>query len=218
MYHKPWLIHLDITNFAVSFPHPPHSHSLPPAHPQSRRPAAMRLTGSHQVLSIQYIYLYRHILYCGESVVYLYIYIHLFTYSHILCIMDVQNNVHIYIYNIVCMSLPMRNILIYHGIFLGLPHVQTNCFITTQVVCGIFVQRNGGILDILLPTLIQHLDGWWRSLWKWGDVPRQKNWWWTHGFGIAASVRQPPSFFQISHTNANLLGYQILSHVISHYY
>ena len=36
------------------------------------------------------------------------------------------------------------------------------------------------------------------SLWKRGDVPRLKNWWWTDGFGIAAIIRQPPSFFQIS--------------------
>ena len=58
--------------------------------------------------------------------------------------------------------------------FKGLPHVQTNWFITTQVVFGDFSAAElGKTGDILLPT-IQHLDAWWRPLWKWGDVPRQK--------------------------------------------
>lgn len=133
---------VDSPRYHQSFPHPPRSHSLPPAHPQSRRPAAMRLTGSHQVLSILYIY-YNICTHIKYTVVCMYIYI-IYLFTHIMYNGRTKQCSYIYILILYVCHFQCGTCMIYHGIFLGLPHVQTNWFITTQVVFGDFSAAEPG--------------------------------------------------------------------------
>ena len=120
--------------------------------------------------------------------------------------------IHTYIHNIVCMSLPMRNTMIYHVFFraMYLMFKQIDS-LQPKLYVGFLCSGNGEfwtsfcrhwyntwMVDGDHKMDAPFMDKYSGSLWKRGDVPRQKNWWWTDGFGIAAIVRQPPSFFQIS--------------------